>query len=141
VTFGSHGAYGSSWRGVLLKICWGLSDSGLVALVYSAVVAPDSDVPGLVESANVLRWCSFRNNATVGALDLMLWSRRGFRRDLTCWCYTLVSTGCCSRARQITAIGSCYIGDAILQPGQLRNVHSPKYTIHCGSCNLFSPRS
>jgi hypothetical protein len=53
-------------------MCWKLDDSGLFALKYSAVVAPDSDVPGLVESANVLGWCSFRNKAAVRALDLML---------------------------------------------------------------------
>jgi hypothetical protein len=51
---------------------WGLYDSGLAALKYSAVIAQSGDVPGLVESANVLRWCSFRNKAAVRALDLML---------------------------------------------------------------------
>jgi hypothetical protein len=74
VTFRSHGAYRSSWRGVLLKMCWRLNDSSLIALkyMYSAVNAQSGDVLGLVESANVLRWCSFRNKAAVRALDLML---------------------------------------------------------------------
>jgi hypothetical protein len=53
-------------------MCWELNDSGLVALKYSGIVAQSGDVPGLVESANVLRWCSFRNKAAARALDLML---------------------------------------------------------------------